>query len=265
MKHKIYKGGVDNYPLWWYGQSTRLQNFGDRTNFLTPHGTVFQGNGYYFNGANSASMEDIYGRHLIGEDTNGLWSQLWLTDSAVPPCGSAVGTGNRLVLYSIPELKIAGKIILLPAYCPNLTHFICYYNHISILDVSRILTLTLLRCYGNWLSTLDVTNLVLLYKLDCTSNTISILDVSKMSLLQYLDCSNNNIPFLDVSNDSKIASLYCQHNQMDQSAVDKVLCDANAWNTSDGTLDISGNTAPSSTGTDCANDMVNRNWTVTTD
>ena len=265
MKRKIYKGGVDNYPLWWYGQSNRLQNFGDRTNYLIPHGAVFNGNGYYFNGTTDY-MEDIYGRHLIKEGTNGLWSQLYLTNSVVPPCGSAVGAGDKLYCPSTASPKITGKFILYPNYCPNLSVLDTHNNQISVFNVSHLTKLTLLAPYANLLSSLDVALLTSLAYLHFAYNQISAIDISNLIELTYMKCHENQLAALDVSNNSKIATLDCHSNQMGQSAVDKVLCDANNWNTSNGTLDISGNTAPSQTGIDAKNDMVNnRGWTVTTD
>ena len=226
MKRKIYKGGVDNYPLWWYGQSNRLQNFGDRPNFLTPHGAVFKGSGYYFDG-NDDYMVDVYGRHFFREGTLGIWSYCYLVnsvDNEIPPCGSIVGSGSKLYLSHSTVPKIVGKVIAYQEFCPNLVFFTCYNNSVSKVDISRIISLTSFHCNSNLITTLDV------------------------------------------SNNSKITALECQNNQMGQPAVDKVLCDANAWNTSGGTLDISGNTAPGQAGIDAKNDMVNnRGWTVTTD
>ena len=286
MKHKIYKGGVDNYPLWWYGQSNRLQNFGDRPNFLTPHGAMFQGNGYYFNSDNSDYMEDVYGRHLIEQGTNGLWSYIYLGNISLPACGCAIGSGDKIVFSAGQDPRITGNFSLLQQYCPNLTILNCRYNKVVTLDVSQIVSLIWLVCAGNSLSvlnvasltslellncnynsitSLDVANLVNLDSLECSGNQISSLDVSQLVLLTSFKCYSNLISTLDVSNDSKIKTLDCHDNLMDQNTVDKVLVDANAWNTSNGTLDISGNTAPSQTGIDAKNDMVNRNWTVTTD
>ena len=226
MKHKIYKGGVDNYPLWWHGQKSRLTNFGDRPNFLTPHGAAFQGNGYYFNSANSDYMKDIYGRHLFREGTLGIWSYCYLVnsvDNEIPPWGSVVGSGSKLYLSNSKVPKITGKIIAYQEFCPNLVFFTCYDNLISKVDISQMISLTSFYC------------------------------------------NKNQIAALDVSNNFKITTLDCHTNFMNQPAVDKVLCDANAWNTSGGTLNISSNTAPSQTGIDAKNDLVNRNWTVTTD
>ena len=224
MKHKIYKGGKDNYPLWWYGQSNRLQNFGDRTNFLVPNGPIFKGNGYYFDGVDDY-MEDIYGRHLIRERTKGFWSQLYLTNSTVPPCGSAVGTGTWLEFCHNQSPKITGTIVFYPEFCPNLKTFYCYYNSISVIDISRITTFTAISCHHNNMSELDILNLI------------------------------------------KVTNLDCANNQMDQSAVDKVLIDADAWGTSptDGSIDISSNAIPSQAGEDAKTNLVNRGWTVTTD
>ena len=265
MKRKIYKGGVDNYPLWWYGQSRRLQNFGDRTNFLIPHGAVFKGNGYYFNSANSDYMEDIYGRHLVAEGTNGLWSQLYLTNSDVPPCGSLVGTGTVFDLPLSQSPLVTGKIILYPEYCPNLSILHCGGNKLSILDVSQMILLGKLACDDNILSILDVSHLSLLTVLYCPYNLIPILDTSQMSLLCTFYCNNNYISALDVCNNTQILMLKCQHNQMNSAAVDKVLMDADTWGTSDGTLDISSNAVPGTDGTTAKNNLVNRGWSVTVD
>ena len=266
MKRKIYKGGVDNYPLWWYGQSNRLQNFGDKSNFLIPHGAVFQGNGYYFNGANGDYLEDIYGRHLLAESTNGLWSYLYLTDSAVPPCGSAVGTGNKLYLPSGQAPRITGKIALYPEYCPNLVTFYCRNNNISALDVSRMASLVTLNCYTNSIPALDVSGAIKLGTLTCASNDLLILDVSNLLHLVSFSCHDNLLSALDLSHNPLVKNLLLENNLFNSTMVDTILVVVNSFGTSSGTLDISGNTAPSQTGIDAKNDMVNnRGWTVTTD
>ena len=265
MKHKIYKGGVDNYPLWWYGQSNRLQNFGDRPNYLVPNGPVFKGNGYYLNGT-SDYLEDAYGRKLLGVGTKGTWSFLYLTNGDVPPCGSIIATSNKAVFCGNTEPKITGKVIINPEYYPGVKNFNLSNNELSVLDVSRSVNLVYLYCFNNQLLALDVSRLVLLSTLFCYSNNLFVLDVSNLALLGVLKCGNNNLTTLDVSKNNKIVTLDCSNCLFDSAMVDKVLCDANNWGTSDGTLDISGNTAPSQTGIDAKNDMVNnRGWTVTTD
>ena len=264
MKHKIYKGGVDNYPLWWYGQSDRLQNFGDRPNFLIPHGAVFQGNGYYFDGS-SSYLEDSFGRHLVREGSNGILSYLYLTDGSVPHCGSVIGTGTRLYLSYDEEPKITGNLVLYSKYCPNLVRIYCDNSQISVLDVSQAWRLTDIKCGSNNISKLNVKHLASLAYLSCSVNPMPVLNLSYLTVLARVYCHSMPLVELDVTGCYGITDLECYNCLMDSAMVDQVLCDANAWNTSGGTLDISGNTAPSSTGTDCANDMVNRNWTVTTD
>ena len=226
---------------------------------------MFQGNGYYFNGANGDYLEDVYGRHLIREGSNGLWSQFYLTNSTVPPCGSIVGNGMKFCLSANQDPMITGKLIFHSRECPNLTNIECFQNHISVLDVSQLVRLKIFWCYSNLLSALNITPLTELEIFGCHFNQITALDISHSTKMVTFYCNSNRLPTLNVSKNSLLTTLKCSNNLMGQSAVDKVLCDANAWNTSDGILDISGNTAPSSTGTDCKNNLVNRNWTVTTD
>jgi len=62
-----------------------------------------------------------------------------------------------------------------------------------------------------------------------------------------------------------LQKLLCQSNSMNQDMVDTVLCDMDSHGTSGGTLNISGNAAPSATGVACKDNLVARGWSVTTD
>ena len=265
MKQKIYKGGVDNYPLWWYGQSNRLQNFGDRPNFLAPHGAVFQKNGYYFNSDNSDYLKDAYGRYLIKDGSNGMVSLLYLTNGAVPPCGSIVGSGGKIYLSDGQTPLITGKIILFPEYCPNLYYVRCCNNQVSTLDISRMEKISFLVCDNNLISILDVKQLKDLLYLRCYGNEISVLNISQATDIYSVYCNDNQIATLDVSNNSKITTLDCHNNLMDSAAVDIVLMDADTWGTSGGTIDISGNAVPGPDGDTAKTNLVNRSWSVTVD
>jgi len=141
----------------------------------------------------------------------------------------------------------------------------CYMNNISVLDVSNLTLLTDLICVSNNISVLDVSALTLLGTLMCDFNNISVLDVSALTLLTYLRCYSNNISLLDVSAITDLSTLLTQNNSMNQDMVDTVLCDMDSHGTSGGTLNISGNEAPSPTGVACKNNLVARGWSVTTD
>jgi hypothetical protein len=92
-----------------------------------------------------------------------------------------------------------------------------------------------------------------------------VLDVSALTSLITLNCSNNSVSVLDVSALTNLTTLHCYNNSMNQAMVDTVLCDMDGHGTNNGTLNISGNAAPSAAGTTCAGDLTGRGWTVTTD
>ena len=253
---------------------------------LYPSGAYFDGQGYYFDGSNDY-LADAGGRKVLDENTKGSWHSVYLTEGAVPAKGSIWGTGTLLGLNNAGvSPKITGKIVLYPAYCPNLTHLRCYQNDISVLNVSAMTSLTYLRCFDNNLSALDVSALTQLTYINCGINNISVLDVSALTLLTILGCYSNNISVLDVSALTSLTLLYCfynnislldvsaltllknlrcEYNSMDQDMVDTVLCDMDSHGTSNGILYIQGNAAPSATGVACKDNLVSRGWTVTTD
>ncbi len=261
---KFLKGGYSYWPLWWYGQKSKLHDMSGHGVDLTPNGAYFDGQGYYFDG--SDYLADADGRKIISELTVGTWSSVYLTEGAVPPEGSIRGVGTQVFMNdSGASPKITGKIVLRPEHCPNLTTFQCKNNNISVLDVSKITSLEYLYCYINNISVLDVSALTKLIRFSCRNNNISVLDVSKMTSLNFLWIFNNNISLLDVSAITGLSNLRCENNSMDQDMVDTVLCDLASHTTENGTLNISGNAEPSQDGKDCRDILVARGWSVTTD
>ena len=241
---KFLKGGYSYWPLWWYGQKSKLHDMSGHGVDLTPSGAYFNGQGYYFDGSNDY-LADAGGRKVLEDGTAGLWHSVYLTEGTVSAKGSIWGTGTKIYLNtSGASPKITGKIVFRPAYCPNLEVLRCYYNSISILEVKGLPSL---------------------YFLACAFNSISTLDVSNSSSLTFLSCAINSISILDVSDSILIKTLLLQDNSMDQDMVDTVLCDVNNYGTSNGTLNISNNAAPSATGMACKDSLVSRGWDVTTD
>jgi len=148
----------------------------------------------------------------------------------------------------------------------ELTYLHCCCNDMSTLDVSGATKLEQLYCYWGKLSTLDVSALTELTSLRCFGNWyISTLDVSALTKLEDLQCYYNQISLLDVSAITGLLTLKCYYNSMDQDMVDTVLCDMDSHGTSNGTLNISSNAAPSATGVACKDNLVARGWSVTTD
>ena len=262
---KFLKGGYSYWPLWWYGQKDKLHDMSGHGVDLTPGGAYFDGQGYYFDGSDDY-LVDAGGRKVFREGTTGSWHSIYLTEGAVPAKGSIWGTGTKIRLNPTGTApKITGKIVLHPEYCPNLWYFDCYNNNISVLDISRMTQLNRLYCNNNNISVLDVSKITRLTHLYCGLNNISVLDVSALTQLGAIYCYNNNISLLDTSALTSLKDLRCHNNSMKQDMVDTVLCDMDSHGTSNGTLNISGNEAPSATGVACKDNLVARGWTVSTD
>ncbi|MDR0249473.1 MAG: leucine-rich repeat domain-containing protein [Oscillospiraceae bacterium] len=95
-----------------------------------------------------------------------------------------------------------------------LTVLYCNDNQLSTLDVSRNTALTTLICSDNWLSTLDVSRLAALTGLACYNNQLTSLDVSRLTALTQLACGGNRLTTLDVTHNTALTELYCSDNQL---------------------------------------------------
>ncbi|WP_300102308.1 hypothetical protein [Methanosarcina sp.] len=73
---------------------------------------------------------------------------------------------------------------------------------------------------------------------------------------------NNNLTSLDISNDPGLLNLNASNNLLNQEAVDGVLQTLDSYDTTDGSLDLTGNAAPSRTGIAHANNLTARGWKV---
>jgi len=242
---KFLKGGYGYWPLWWYGQRSKLYDMSGHGVTLYPSGAYFDGQGYYFDGGDY--LEDAGGRQIVDRFTVGSWHSIYLTEGVVPAKGSAIGTGITLgVNVDGASPKITGNFILRHQYCPNLENFYCNYNRFSNLDVSEIVTLKQLSCSFGILTTLDILNLSLLEKLWCIGGSLTYIDVSGKPYLCYLRLHTNSLS---------------------QEMVDKILCDMvdNGYDSGGSYLDIYNNTAPSETGEICKGILIDRGWTVVTD
>ena len=117
----------------------------------------------------------------------------------------------------------------------NITHLSCVDIGLTSLDVSKIITLQVLRClinplksldvsrntdlielevYDIQLKNLDVSNNLKLKLLNCSINEIESLDVSNNAELEFLFCGTNQLIDLDASKNKKLISLYCDDNQL---------------------------------------------------
>lgn len=73
---------------------------------------------------------------------------------------------------------------------------------------------------------------------------------------------NNNLESLDISNDPGLLYLNVSNNLLNQTTVDGILQTLDSFNTDDGDLDLTGNTAPSIAGRSHANNLTARGWEV---
>ena len=73
---------------------------------------------------------------------------------------------------------------------------------------------------------------------------------------------DNNLTSLDISNDPGLLYLNASLNSLNQTAVDGVLQTLDSYNTNGGSLDLTGNAAPSITGIAHANNLTARGWKV---
>ena len=96
----------------------------------------------------------------------------------------------------------------------NLQILYCYYNQLTVLNVSELNNLIDLRCYANQLTSLDVSELNNLTDLRCHVNQLTSLNVSGSTNLQFLDCSVNQLTTIDVSDLPNMKHLVCMNNQL---------------------------------------------------
>ncbi|WP_231591908.1 hypothetical protein [Methanosarcina sp. WH1] len=77
-----------------------------------------------------------------------------------------------------------------------------------------------------------------------------------------VNIGNNSLTSLDISNDPGLLDLNASYNSLNQTAVDGILQTLDSYNTSGGSLDLTGNAAPSIVGMKHANNLTARGWDV---
>lgn len=74
--------------------------------------------------------------------------------------------------------------------------------------------------------------------------------------------NNNELTSLDISNDPGLLYLNVSSNSLNQTEIDQLLQTLDSYKTRDGTLDLTGNSAPSGRGIAHANNLTARGWKV---
>ena len=90
----------------------------------------------------------------------------------------------------------------------------CSANQLTILDVSKNVSLKRLGCGGNTLTSIDLSKNTMLKELSCRNNLITSLDLSQNCELEGLWCCENQLTSLDLSNCPMLRDLYCIQNNL---------------------------------------------------
>lgn len=90
----------------------------------------------------------------------------------------------------------------------------CSANKLTILDVSKNVSLKRLGCGGNTLTSIDLSKNTMLKELSCRNNLITSLDLSQNCELEGLWCCENQLTSLDLSNCPMLRDLYCIQNNL---------------------------------------------------
>ena len=90
----------------------------------------------------------------------------------------------------------------------------CSANQLTILDVSKNVSLKRLGCGGNTLTSIDLSKNTMLKELSCRNNLITSLDLSQNCELEGLWCCENQLTSLDLSNCPMLRDLSCIQNNL---------------------------------------------------
>ena len=116
--------------------------------------------------------------------------------------------------------------------CPMLSHFECYDNQLTTLNITNCIGLKYLSCYNNKLGTLDLSNNPI-KDLRCYNNQLTSLDISNNPELEILICYNNKIASLETKNNAILRQLSCGDNKLvtlnlsNNNQLDYLVCDNN--------------------------------------
>lgn len=150
--------------------------------------------------------------------------------------------------------------------CTSLDYFYMFdVTTLASLDLSSNVTLTYVDVeYNTGLTSLNLANLANVTDLVIPGNGLTSLDCSDMSSLTYLAASDNAIASADLSG-IPVDYIELYNNNLNQAAVDQVLCDLDANGYSNGSIDITGNAIPSATGLACKTSLEGKGWSVIVD
>jgi PGF-pre-PGF domain-containing protein len=149
----------------------------------------------------------------------------------------------------------------------NIWH-ICVRDNPQIMGTFPFSQFPLLREFYNWNDNqsgtlhLTSTNLKRVLSIDNYYNAAVLSGCFPAGINGEVQIQNNNLSSLDISNDPGLLYLNSSFNSLNQTAVDDVLETLDSYNTDSGSLDLTGNAAPSITGKAYADNLTTRNWEV---
>lgn len=112
----------------------------------------------------------------------------------------------------ITKIEITGEGITSFAgieYIPNLREFVCNFNKVKTLNLSKNIELTSLECNFCDLTSLDLSQNLHLKTLECYSNNLTSIDLSNNVELSDVTCHANKITTLDFTKNTKLTSILC--------------------------------------------------------
>lgn len=113
----------------------------------------------------------------------------------------------------------------------------------------RSTSLTSLQAYSNWWVSADLTNQ---FPRSNTGNPNGLCDLHSCQLTS-----------VNLAGCGQLGTIDLHNNQMVQATIDGILATVDGFGTSNGTLNLSGNAAPSAAGTTHQTNLTGRGWTVT--
>lgn len=145
--------------------------------------------------------------------------------------GATTETIQETEEYTYLTMRLKSRQVKLTG---TISEFLCIYDSISFLDVSKCPGLGALECSENLLTSLDISKNTKLGTLSCSFNSLTSLDISNNNHLVYLNCQYNSISNLDTSNCPDLAILACKDNSLTSLDVSKcpqlkwIHCDGNS-------------------------------------
>jgi Leucine-rich repeat (LRR) protein len=100
------------------------------------------------------------------------------------------------------------------SYFTNIKYLSCCANHIEVLDLTGLSSLTDVYCCDNQLTSLNLTGLTNLKNLQCYQNHLTSLDLTGFPQLADLQCGSNDLTSLNVTGLSNLKNLECESNQL---------------------------------------------------